>query len=110
MFKNTPASKALVEFLATPEAARAWVTRGGFSSPNKSVPDSAYPDDITRTTATAIAKAQTFRFDMSDLAPASFGGTPGQGEWKLLQDFLSNPKNVNGTASKLEAAAAKAFK
>jgi alpha-glucoside transport system substrate-binding protein len=110
MFKNTPASKALVEFLATPEAARAWVTRGGFSSPNKSVPDSAYPDDITRTTATALAKAQTFRFDMSDLAPASFGGTPGQGEWKILQDFLSNPKNVNGTASKLEAAAAKAFK
>jgi alpha-glucoside transport system substrate-binding protein len=110
MFKDTPAVEALVKFMATPEAAQAWVSRGGFSSPNKSVPESAYPDDITRTTATAIAKAQTFRFDMSDLAPASFGGTPGQGEWKILQDFLSNPSNVNGTASKLEAAAAKAFK
>jgi ABC-type glycerol-3-phosphate transport system substrate-binding protein len=110
MFKDSPASEALVKFLATPEAAQAWVTRGGFSSPNKSVPESAYPDDITRTTATALADAQTFRFDMSDLAPASFGGTPGQGEWKILQDFLSNPSNVNGTASKLETAAAKAFK
>jgi hypothetical protein len=47
---------------------------------------------------------------MSDLAPASFGGTPGQGEWKILQDFMSNPNNVDGTASQLEAAAAKAFK
>lgn len=110
MFKDTPASQALVKFLATPEAAEVWVKRGGFSSPNKSVPDSAYSDEITRTTATAIASADTFRFDMSDLAPAAFGGTPGQGEWKILQDFLSNPKNVDGTARKLEAAAAKAYK
>jgi alpha-glucoside transport system substrate-binding protein len=110
MFKDTKASEALVNFLATPEAAQAWVSRGGFSSPNKNVPDTAYPDDITRATATAIAGAQTFRFDMSDLAPAAFGGTPGQGEWKILQDFLANPSNVNGSASKLESAAAKAFK
>jgi alpha-glucoside transport system substrate-binding protein len=110
MFKDTPASRALVNFLATPDAAKAWVSRGGFSSPNKSVPASAYPDAITRTVATALAKASPFRFDMSDLAPAAFGGTPGQGEWKILQDFLNNPSNVDGTASKLEASAAKAFK
>jgi alpha-glucoside transport system substrate-binding protein len=110
MFKDTPATQALVKYLISPDAAQIWVKRGGFSSPNKNVEDSAYPDDITRTTATAIAGADTFRFDMSDLAPASFGGTAGQGEWKILQDFLSSPSNVNGTASKLESAAAKAFK
>jgi ABC-type Fe3+ transport system substrate-binding protein len=110
MFKDTAAGQALVKYLASPEAGQIWAQRGGFSSPNKNVPESAYPDDITRTTATAIAKAQTFRFDMSDLAPAAFGGTPGQGEWKILQDFLDKPSNVDGTASKLEAAAAKAFK
>lgn len=78
---------------------------------DKSVAGSAHPDAITRTTATAIANAKAFRFDMSDLAPAAFGGTPGQGEWKILQDFLSNPKNVAGTASKVEtAAAAQAYK
>jgi alpha-glucoside transport system substrate-binding protein len=110
VFKDTPAVEAFVKYLATPEAAAIRAKGGGFSSPNKNMPASAYPDAITRTTATAIANAQTFRFDMSDLAPASFGGTAGQGEWKLLQDFLSNPSDVNGTASKLEAAAAKAFK
>jgi len=110
MFKDSPASQALVKYLASPEAATIWAKRGGFSSANKKLEDSVYPDDITRTTATAIAKADTFRFDMSDLEPASFGGTPGQGEWKILQDFLSNPKDVDGTASKLEASAAKAFK
>jgi alpha-glucoside transport system substrate-binding protein len=110
LFKDTPAGRALVQYLLTPEAAQIWAQRGGFSSPNKNLPESAYPDDITRTTATAIPKANPFRFDMSDLAPAAFGGTPGQGEWKILQDFLQNPKNVDSAASKLEASAAKAFK
>ena len=47
----------------------------------------------------AIARAQVFRFDMSDLQPAAFGGTVGQGEWKLFQDFLKNPSNVDGIAA-----------
>jgi alpha-glucoside transport system substrate-binding protein len=45
---------------------------------------------------------------MSDLQPAAFGATTGQGEWKLFQDFVSAPSNVNGIASKLETAAEKA--
>jgi alpha-glucoside transport system substrate-binding protein len=110
MFKDTPAARALISYLATPEAATIWAKLGGFSSPNKNVPASAYPDALTRITATALAKAKIFRFDMSDLAPAAFGGTAGQGEWKILQDFLRNPKDVNGTASKLESAAAAAYK
>jgi ABC-type glycerol-3-phosphate transport system substrate-binding protein len=109
-FRDTPAVRAFVEFLATPEAATAWAERGGFSSPNRGVAEDVYPDEIIADTATAIANARTFRFDMSDLAPAAFGGTPSQGEWKILQDFLAKPTNVDGTASKLEAAAAKAFK
>jgi ABC-type glycerol-3-phosphate transport system substrate-binding protein len=109
VFRDTPAVRAFVKFLASPQGAEAWAKRGGFTSPNKGVPDSAYPDDLTRRVATAFADASTFRFDMSDLAPAAFGGTPGQGEWKILQDFASNTRNVDGTAAKLESAAAKAF-
>ena len=109
MFKDTPAARALVTYLASPEAATIWAKRGGFSSPNKGVPASAYPDALTRATATALAQAKTFRFDMSDLAPAAFGGTAGQGEWQILQNFLRNPTDVDGTASKLETAAARAY-
>jgi alpha-glucoside transport system substrate-binding protein len=108
-FRDTPAIRAFVKFLISPEGAQTWAERGGFSSPNKNVDPNAYPDDITRTVATAISNAETFRFDMSDLEPAAFGGTPGQGEWKILQDFLGNPKDAKGAAAKLEAAAAKAF-
>jgi alpha-glucoside transport system substrate-binding protein len=110
MFKDSPASRALVEYLATPEAAEIWVKRGGFASPNKGVPESAYQDPLLRATATALANAETFRFDLSDLQPSAFGGTVGQGEFKLFQDFLSNPSDVDGIAQKLEDAAAKAYK
>jgi alpha-glucoside transport system substrate-binding protein len=107
MFKDNPATEALVKYLATPEAASLWAKRGGFSSPNKNVDPSVYPDAITRTTATALAKATTFRFDMSDLAPAKFGG---DAEFTDLQNFLKNPSDVNGAATKLEKDAAAAYK
>ncbi|MGI8607082.1 MAG: ABC transporter substrate-binding protein [Gaiellaceae bacterium] len=109
MFKDSPAAQALVEYLATPEAAQIWVERGGFASPNKNVPADAYPDAILRETATALAEAETFRFDLSDLQPSEFGGTVGQGLFKLFQDFLANPDDVDGIAQKMEAAAAKAY-
>jgi alpha-glucoside transport system substrate-binding protein len=109
-FRDTPAVRAFVEFLASEEGARVWAERGGFSSPNRNIGEDVYPDALTAETATAIAEAETFRFDMSDLAPAAFGGTAGQGEWKILQDFLANPDDVDGTAQALEQAAARAFR
>jgi ABC-type glycerol-3-phosphate transport system substrate-binding protein len=109
MFRDTPAIRALVKYLATGEAQTIWAKFGGYSAPAKTVPASAYPDEITRKTATAIGKAKVFRFDLSDLQPASFGGTVGQGEFKIFQDFLKSPSNVNGIASSLESAAAKAY-
>jgi alpha-glucoside transport system substrate-binding protein len=47
---------------------------------------------------------------MSDEQPSAFGATTGQGEWGIFQDFLKNPSDVNGIASKLETAAAAAYK
>jgi alpha-glucoside transport system substrate-binding protein len=110
MLKDSPAARALIAYLATPEAATIWAKRGGFSSPNKHVPASAYKDPLQRQSALSLAHASVFRFDMSDLQPAAFGATAGQGEWKLFQDFVSNPSNAAGIAKQLESAAAKAYK
>ena len=109
MFKDSPAAEALVEYLASPEAASIWVKRGGFSSPNKNVDENDYPDPILKATATALAGAETFRFDLSDLQPSAFGGTVGQGLFKLFQDFLANPDDVDGIAQQMEDAAKKAY-
>jgi ABC-type glycerol-3-phosphate transport system substrate-binding protein len=109
-FKDTPAVRAFIKFLATAQAAAAWAKSGGFGTGNHNMSPSVYPDPITRATEIPLPKAKAIVFDMSDSQPASFGGTAGQGEWGLFQDFLKNPKNVNGIAGKLEAAAAKAYK
>jgi maltose-binding protein MalE len=111
MFKDTPASRALVKYLASPAAATiAAKYAPGYSSPNKNVKPSAYSDVLNRATAIQLAHAKTFRFDLSDLQPAAFGGTVGQGLFKLFQDFLKDPSNVNGIAAQMEAAAKKAYK
>ncbi|MFD0271139.1 ABC transporter substrate-binding protein [Streptomyces sp. NPDC127106] len=108
--KPSKGAQALLTFLASPDAAEIQAREGGFLSPNKAVNPSAYPNDIQRGIAQAlIAAGDDFRFDMSDQAPAAFGGTPGAGEWKALQDFLANPSDVAGTQNRLEAEAAKAY-
>lgn len=107
---DSDASMALLQYLATPEAAEIWAGLGGFISPNENVDSSVYPDDTTRQIAEALVGAgDNFRFDMSDQMPPAFGGTPGAGEWKILQDFLGDPTSVDATAQALEDAAAQAF-
>jgi alpha-glucoside transport system substrate-binding protein len=110
MFKDNPATEAFISYLATPEAASIWAKAGGFTSPNHGVPLSTYSDSLQRASAQGLVTAKAVRFDMSDLEPAAFGATTGQGEWKIFQDFLKKPSNVNAIASSLEGAAAKAFK
>ncbi|KND38867.1 ABC transporter substrate-binding protein [Streptomyces acidiscabies] len=110
VFKDSPGAQALAAFLASPDAATIHAGLGGYLSPNKSVPFSAYPNDVQRTIAEALIKAgDDFRFDMSDQTPQAFGGTPGKGEWKDLQDFLMKPSDVAGAQAKLEANAAAAY-
>jgi ABC-type glycerol-3-phosphate transport system substrate-binding protein len=109
MFKDSPAAQALITYLASSEAAEIWAKRGGFASLNKDVDASVYPDPVTQTTAGALSDAEVFRFDLSDLQPAAFGGTVGQGLSKLFQDFLKNPQDVDGISQQMETAAAKAF-
>ena len=108
-FKKSEAADKFLEYLTTTEAAEIWAKRGGFSSPNKHLDENVYPDEITKTTATALANADTFRFDLSDLQPAAFGATPGQGLFKEFSDFVANPNNVDQVTQKMEADAKKAY-
>ena len=109
LLRESEGGKALIRFLASPEAGRIWARQGGFTSPSRGVSLSAYPDEVSRRSAQALLGAQVFRFDMSDQMPAAFGGTPGQGEWAILQDFLRRPSDIRGTMQRLEAAAKQAF-
>ncbi|GHI95292.1 ABC transporter substrate-binding protein [Streptomyces olivaceus] len=110
ILEDSKAAQALATWLASPDAASIQAKLGGFLSPNGGVDSSVYPNAVQKKIAEALVSAgDDFRFDMSDQAPQAFGGTPGKGEWKALQDFLKNPKDVAGAQEKLEADAAAAY-
>jgi ABC-type glycerol-3-phosphate transport system substrate-binding protein len=109
LMRRSAAGDALIRFLASPQAAAIWAARGGFVSPNINLGLSVYPDTVTRSIARSLLESgSNFRFSLSDLTPASFGGTEGQGMRKILQQFLLR-RNVGATAARLEQAARKAY-
>lgn len=106
---DNSAGAELIKYLAGPDAANIWAAKGGYLSANKKADTSKYPDPVAKAAATALVNAQTFVFDMSDQAPAAFGGTKGSGEWADLQTWLKNPSNVDAATTQLEKDAAAAY-
>jgi alpha-glucoside transport system substrate-binding protein len=58
-----------MQWLASPEAQRIWIERGGKLTANKGVPLDAYPDDVARRSAQILTTAGIVRFDASGLMP-----------------------------------------
>jgi alpha-glucoside transport system substrate-binding protein len=109
LMRRSAAGDALIRYLASPQAAAIWAAAGGFVSPNVNVGLSVYPDAITRSIAASLLQAgDNFRFSLSDLTPAGFGGTEGQGMRECLQRFLVG-RDVSGTAMRLEQAAGRTY-
>ena len=104
-FVNNEDVAELLEFLSTPEAGRTWVSTGAIVSPNKGVPDDAYPNELVRKEADQVKNAESFRFDGSDLLP----GTLGQDFGTLLQNVIKNPNNVDSLLDDYQAEAEQAF-
>jgi alpha-glucoside transport system substrate-binding protein len=110
LLKDTPGGRALIEFLATPQAGETWAALGGFTSPNANVDTSVYPDEQSQRAAQELADAgDSLRYDLSDLQPTEFGATTGQGIWGILQAFMQSPTDVDGIAQQLEDSAAAAY-
>jgi alpha-glucoside transport system substrate-binding protein len=66
MFEDRPEVRALLEYLATPEAAQPWIERGGFVSANRQVPVDSYTNYPDTDLAAILAEADTLRFDAGD--------------------------------------------
>jgi alpha-glucoside transport system substrate-binding protein len=104
-FGTNPAATAFLNYLAGADAAKTLVSfpGSGFLSANKQLSNSAYPDATSKQLGQQLVSVgNNFRFDMSDQAPATFGGTPNKGEWADLQTFLGNG-NVSAAQTQLEA-------
>jgi alpha-glucoside transport system substrate-binding protein len=106
LMRESEAAVALLRFLAGPSAGETWAAQGGFISPNEDVGLDRYPDDISRTIARSLLEAgDAFRFDLSDLQPAAFGATTGDGLLGILASYLVDPSDPAATAARLQEAA-----
>ena len=108
--QGQPGAKAFIEYLTTPEAAEIWAKRGGFSSPNKKVATTVYPDPISETTAGAIGEAETSASTCPTCSRRRSAARSARASSSMFQDFLQNPKDIDGITKQMEAAAAKAYK
>jgi alpha-glucoside transport system substrate-binding protein len=73
MVKDSLAARALVSYLASPQAATVWAGRNGdFLSPNRGVSATAYAVSQMGTLAESLTAANTFRFGLLDAEPAAF--------------------------------------
>ncbi len=104
-FSASPQARRLIRFLDTAAAAEPWARAGGFVSPNRRLDARAYPDALTRAAARELARARTVRFDLSDLQPPAFGATAEQGMWRIFQEFLRSPTEIDAVTRRLELAA-----
>ncbi len=73
VFNDTPAVRALMAYLATPEPHTIWAGLGSYISPHRQVSLDAYPNDLTRKPAEILQRADVLRFDGSDLMPGAVG-------------------------------------
>ncbi len=100
--KDSPATRALVGYLATPEAATIWAKQGGdFLSPNRKVASTAYAMPQMGELAQQLTSATTFRFPIADTESAAFRQTMNL----QLQGFLRNTYPAGDVMIRLALAA-----
>ena len=98
-FVNNEDVAKLLDYLATPDAGRIWVSTGAIVSPNTGVTEDAYPNDLVKKEAEQVKGAETFLFDGSDLMP----GEVGSGSfWKGATDWVSGAADLDTVLKEID--------
>jgi alpha-glucoside transport system substrate-binding protein len=100
--KNNGAVKQLVTYLASAQPQEIWIKAGGFTSVNKQVDLSAYPDAVAKASAQQLANAAIFRFGADDLMPAAVEDA----FWKAMLSYIQSPGQLDSILSNMESVAA----
>jgi alpha-glucoside transport system substrate-binding protein len=103
MFNDTEQARALMAYLATADAQRIWVERGGALSANSTVTE--YPDDVSARSAALLAEAGVFRFDASDLMPVAMNDA----FWKAILDYVNDPGQLDAILANLDTVQTSAY-
>jgi alpha-glucoside transport system substrate-binding protein len=106
MFNSTPQSQALIKYLSTPEAQSIWAgIGGGYLSPNKDVPLSVYPDQLSKKAAEILTTAQVAVFDASDQMPQQLN----QAFYKGILNYVQDPSSLDSVLQNLDSVRQSAY-
>ena len=103
--QDNDGTRQYMEYLASAEAQEIWVKGGGVTAMNKSVPLSAYNDDVARATAKQLTQATSFRTSQDDAMPTAMENA----YWKAMLAYIQNPSQLDSILSGLEATATQAY-
>src|SRR5258706_2501862 len=84
-FTNKPGVKEFLNYMTSADSGSVWAGTGAIISPIKSVPASAYPNDLAKREAAQVANASAVRFDGSDLLPSGGGDNLGAALQNVIQ-------------------------
>lgn len=103
--QDNDGTRQYMEYLASAEAQEIWVKGGGVTAMNKSVPLSAYNDDVARATAKQLTQATSFRTSQDDAMPTAMENA----YWKGMLSYIQNPSQLDSILSSLESTAMQAY-
>jgi alpha-glucoside transport system substrate-binding protein len=98
-FNDDATTCSFLNYLASAEAQRVWVDRGGFTSVNSQVSLDSYPDPISQAQAEQLTTAEVFRFDLDD----AIGGALQLAFFDGVTQYLANPDNLDSILTDIEA-------
>lgn len=98
-FRDTPETRALMSYFATPTPHEIWAQLGGFISPHKQVSPDIYPNAVSQKISLILANADVIRFDGSDLMPPEVGT---ESFWEGIVDFAQG-ESAEEVAKEIDA-------
>jgi alpha-glucoside transport system substrate-binding protein len=104
-FKDNPTIRSFINYMSTPQAQTIWVKRGGFTSVNKQVNLSDYPDPIARQSAQLLVNAPISRFGAGDSMPPLMQTS----WWQATMQFLQGGTTLDAILANLENTAKTAY-
>ncbi len=105
MFNDTPQGRALVNYLATPEAGALTAQTGRWLSPNNGVPTEQYTDPFLARAAEILSGAGGVSYLGSDLLPQTLV----EGFWGATLDYVNDPSQLDDILERLEGLRQEAY-
>ena len=106
LLRDTPQSRAFMQYIVTAEAQAFWTRGTGAMSANRSVPLEAYPDELSRNSAQILQQATIVVFDASDMMPSQMNTA----FWSAIMSYVQDPGRLDSILSDLERVRQEAYR